>query len=109
MLAAIDWLAKRPLVDKDRIAPAMGGQAAGGRPSAADPRRRLLLRPHLMSRWRDANPFIRDYIDDLCGPEGLPVRSPILRVAQIDAPVPWFTAIATRTCRLTRRRPWPRR
>ena len=30
---------------------------------------------------------MRDYLDDLCGPEGLPVRSPILRVAQIDAPV----------------------
>ncbi|MGE5152222.1 MAG: alpha/beta hydrolase family protein, partial [Rhodospirillaceae bacterium] len=25
--------------------------------------------------------------DDLCGPEGLPVRSPIFRVAQIDVPV----------------------
>src|SRR5262249_6529188 len=35
----------------------------------------------------EANPFIRDYLDDLCGPEGLPVRSPILRVTQIDAPV----------------------
>ena len=30
---------------------------------------------------------MRDYLDDLCGPEGLPVRSPILRVAQIDVPV----------------------
>ena len=31
--------------------------------------------------------FVRDYLDDLCGPEGLPVRSPIFRVAQIDVPV----------------------
>ena len=43
--------------------------------------------PTDLARWREANPFIRDYLDDLCGPEGLPVRSPILRVAQIDAPV----------------------
>ena len=43
--------------------------------------------PTDLARWRDANPYIRDYLDDLCGPEGLPVRSPILRVAQIDAPV----------------------
>ncbi len=43
--------------------------------------------PTDLARWREANPFIRDYLDDLCGPEGLPVRSPILRVAQIDVPV----------------------
>ena len=43
--------------------------------------------PTDLTRWREANPFIRDYLDDLCGPEGLPVRSPILRVTQIDAPV----------------------
>ena len=45
------------------------------------------IAPTDLARWREANPFIRDYLDDLCGPEGLPVRSPILRVAQIDAPV----------------------
>ena len=43
--------------------------------------------PTDLVRWRAENPFVRDYLDDLCGPEGLPVRSPILRVAQIDAPV----------------------
>jgi dipeptidyl aminopeptidase/acylaminoacyl peptidase len=43
--------------------------------------------PTDLAKWRVANPFIGDYLDDLCGPEGLPVRSPILRVAQIDAPV----------------------
>jgi len=43
--------------------------------------------PTDLARWREANPFIRDYLDDLCGAEGLPVRSPILRVAQIDVPV----------------------
>ena len=46
-----------------------------------------ILAPTDLARWREGNPFVRDYLDDLCGPEGLPVRSPILRVAQIDAPV----------------------
>ena len=40
-----------------------------------------------LMRWYKAVPAMRDYLDDLCGPEGLPVRSPILRVAQIDVPV----------------------
>jgi dipeptidyl aminopeptidase/acylaminoacyl peptidase len=40
-----------------------------------------------LAAWRESNPFVRDYLDDLCGPEGLPVRSPIFRVAQIDVPV----------------------
>ncbi|MBV8393832.1 MAG: prolyl oligopeptidase family serine peptidase, partial [Alphaproteobacteria bacterium] len=43
--------------------------------------------PTDLAKWREANPYIRDYLDDLCGPEGLPVRSPLLRVAQIDVPV----------------------
>ena len=49
VLAAIDWLAKRPLVDRERIAAGRRldgrpGGAAGRRAQAADPRRRLLLR-----------------------------------------------------------------
>ena len=40
---------------------------------------------------------MRDYLDDLCGPEGLPVRSPIFRVAQIDVPVLLIHGDRTRT------------
>ena len=92
MLAAIDWLAKRPLVDKraDRLVGAsMGGQVALLAAAHKPPIRAVasFYGPTDLARWREANPFIRDYLDDLCGPEGLPVRSPILRVAQIDAPV----------------------
>jgi dienelactone hydrolase/catechol 2,3-dioxygenase-like lactoylglutathione lyase family enzyme len=91
VLAAIDWLAKRPLVDKDRIAlvgASMGGQVALLAAAHKPPIRAVasFYGPTDLVRWREANPFIRDYLDDLCGPEGLPVRSPILRVAQIDAP-----------------------
>ena len=92
VLAAIDWLAKRPLVDKERIAvvgASMGGQVALLVAAHKPPIRAVasFYGPTDLARWREANPFIRDYLDDLCGPEGLPVRSPILRVAQIDAPV----------------------
>ena len=92
ILAAIDWLAKRPLVDRDRIAlvgASMGGQVALLAAAHKPPVRAVaaFFAPTDLARWRDANPYMRDYLDDLCGPEGLPVRSPILRVAQIDAPV----------------------
>jgi len=92
VLAAIDWFAKRPLVDKDRMAvvgASMGGQVALLAAAHKPPIRAVasFYGPMDLARWREANPFIRDYLDDLCGPEGLPVRSPILRVAQIDAPV----------------------
>jgi dienelactone hydrolase len=91
-LAAIDWLAKRPLVDPARLAlvgASMGGQVALLAAAHKPPIRAVaaFFAPTDLARWREANPFIRDYLDDLCGPEGLPVRSPILRVAQIDAPV----------------------
>lgn len=92
ILAAIDWLAKRPLVDRDRIAlvgASMGGQVALLAAAHKPPVRAVaaFFAPTDLARWREANPYMRDYLDDLCGPEGLPVRSPILRVAQIDAPV----------------------
>jgi dipeptidyl aminopeptidase/acylaminoacyl peptidase len=92
VLAAIDWLAKRPLVDRDRIALAgisMGGQVALLAAAHKPPIRAVAAfhPPIDLAAWREANPFVRDYLDDLCGPEGLPVRSPIFRVAQIDVPV----------------------
>jgi dienelactone hydrolase/catechol 2,3-dioxygenase-like lactoylglutathione lyase family enzyme len=92
VLAAIDWLTRRPLVDRTRIGlvgASMGGQvallAAAHKPPIAAVA--AYFAPTDLARWREANPFIRDYLDDLCGPEGLPVRSPLLRVTQIDAPV----------------------
>jgi dipeptidyl aminopeptidase/acylaminoacyl peptidase len=67
----------------------MGGQVALLAAAHKPPIKAVasLYAPTDLARWRDANPLIRDYLDDLCGPEGLPVRSPILRVAQIDVPV----------------------
>ena len=92
VLAAIDWMAKRPLVDRRRIAlvgASMGGQvallAAAHKPNIAAVA--AYFPPTDLMRWYKAVPEMRDYLDDLCGPEGLPVRSPILRVAQIDVPV----------------------
>ncbi|HYD07060.1 MAG TPA: alpha/beta fold hydrolase [Reyranella sp.] len=92
VLAAIDWLAKRPLVDRDRIAlvgNSMGGQVALLTAAHRPPIRAVAaFQPPIdLAAWREANPFVRDYLDDLCGSEGLPVRSPIFRVAQIDVPV----------------------
>ena len=92
VLAAIDWLANRPLVDRERLAlvgASMGGQVALLAAAHRPPIKAVaaFYAPTDLTRWREANPFIRDYLDDLCGPEGLPVRSPILRVTQIDAPV----------------------
>jgi dipeptidyl aminopeptidase/acylaminoacyl peptidase len=92
VLAAIDWLAKRPLVDRERIAlvgNSMGGQVALLTAAHRPPIRAVAAfhPPIDLAAWREANPFVRDYLDDLCGPEGLPVRSPIFRVAQIDVPV----------------------
>jgi dipeptidyl aminopeptidase/acylaminoacyl peptidase len=92
VLAAIDWLAKRPLVDRDRLAlvgASMGGQVALLAAAHRPPIKAVasFFAATDLARWREANPFVRDYLDDLCGPEGLPVRSPILRVAQIDVPV----------------------
>ena len=92
VLAAIDWLAKRPMVDAKRIGlvgSSMGGQVALLAAAHKPPIGAVAsyFAPTDLARWREANPYIRDYLDDLCGPEGLPVRSPILRVAQIDAPV----------------------
>jgi dienelactone hydrolase/catechol 2,3-dioxygenase-like lactoylglutathione lyase family enzyme len=92
VLAAIDWLARRPLVDRNRIGlvgASMGGQVALLTAAHKPPIKAVAsyFAPTDLARWREANPFIRDYLDDLCGPEGLPVRSPILRVAQIDVPV----------------------
>ena len=92
ILAAIDWLANRPMVDRRRIAlvgASMGGQvallAAAHKPAIAAVA--AYFPPTDLMRWYKAVPAMRDYLDDLCGPEGLPVRSPILRVAQIDVPV----------------------
>ena len=67
----------------------MGGQVALLAAAHRPPIRAVAsyFAPTDLARWREANPFVRDYLDDLCGPEGLPVRSPILRVAQIDVPV----------------------
>ena len=92
VLAAIDWLANRPLVDSRRlglVGASMGGQVALLAAAHRPPIQAVatFFAPTDLARWRDANPFIHDYLDDLCGPEGLPVRSPILRVAQIDTPV----------------------
>jgi len=92
VLAAIDWLARRPLVDGGRIGlvgTSLGGQVALLAAAHKPPIKAVasFFAPTDLSRWREDNPFIRDYLDDLCGPEGLPVRSPILRVAQIDVPV----------------------
>jgi dienelactone hydrolase/catechol 2,3-dioxygenase-like lactoylglutathione lyase family enzyme len=92
VLAAIDWLAKRPLVDPQRlgiVGASMGGQVALLAAAHKPPVQAVaaFYAPTDLVRWRAENPFVRDYLDDLCGPEGLPVRSPILRVAQIDTPV----------------------
>ena len=92
VLAAIDWLARRPLVDPARIGlvgASMGGQVALLTAAHKPPIRAVAsyFAPTDLATWREGNPFIRDYLDDLCGPEGLPVRSPLLRVAQIDVPV----------------------
>jgi len=92
ILAAIDWLARRPLVDRERIAlvgASMGGQVALLTAAHKPPIRAVAsyYAPADLAAWYKANPFVRDYLDDLCGVEGLPVRSPILRVAQIDVPV----------------------
>jgi dipeptidyl aminopeptidase/acylaminoacyl peptidase len=92
VLAAIDWLARRPLVDRARIGlvgASMGGQIALLTAGHKPPIKAVAsyFAPTDLARWREANPYIRDYLDDLCGPEGLPVRSPLLRVAQIDVPV----------------------
>jgi len=92
VLAAIDWLAKRPLVDPQRlgiVGASMGGQVALLAAAHKPPVKAVasFYAPTDLVRWRAENPFVRDYLDDLCGPEGLPVRSPILRVAQIDTPV----------------------
>src|SRR3981189_1741 len=89
--AAIDWRARRPLVDRDRLAlvgASMGGQVALLAAAHRPPIKAVasFFAATDLARWREANPFVRDYLDDLCGPEGLPVRSPILRVAQIDVP-----------------------
>ena len=71
------------------VGASMGGQVALLAAAHRPPIRAVaaFYAPTDLARWREANPFVRDYLDDLCGPEGLPVRSPILRVAQIDAPV----------------------
>jgi dipeptidyl aminopeptidase/acylaminoacyl peptidase len=92
VLAAIDWLARRPLVDPQRlgiVGASMGGQVALLAAAHRPPVKAVasFFAPTDLAKWRAANPFVRDYLDDLCGPEGLPVRSPILRVAQIDAPI----------------------
>jgi dienelactone hydrolase/catechol 2,3-dioxygenase-like lactoylglutathione lyase family enzyme len=92
VLAAIDWLARRPLVDANRLAlvgNSMGGQVALLAAAHKPPIKAVasFFAPTDLAAWRAANPFVRDYLDDLCGPAGLPVRSPILRVTQIDAPV----------------------
>jgi len=92
VLAAIDWLAKRPLVDRERIA--LVGNSMGGQVALLTAAHKPAIKavasyfaPTDLMRWYKAVPAMRDYLDDLCGPEGLPVRSPILRVAQIDVPV----------------------
>jgi dienelactone hydrolase/catechol 2,3-dioxygenase-like lactoylglutathione lyase family enzyme len=92
VLAAVDWLGKRPSIDRERlglVGASMGGQvallAAAHKPHVKAVA--SFFAPTDLAAWRAANPFIRDYLDDLCGPEGLPVRSPILRVAQVDVPV----------------------
>jgi dienelactone hydrolase/catechol 2,3-dioxygenase-like lactoylglutathione lyase family enzyme len=92
VMAAIDWLAKRPMVDRNRIGlvgASMGGQVALLTAAHRPPIKAVAsyFAPTDLPKWRERNPYIRDYLDDLCGPEGLPVRSPILRVAQIDVPV----------------------
>ena len=71
------------------VGASMGGQVALLAAAHKPPIRAVasFFAPTDLARWREANPFVRDYLDDLCGPEGLPVRSPILRVAQIDVPV----------------------
>jgi dienelactone hydrolase/catechol 2,3-dioxygenase-like lactoylglutathione lyase family enzyme len=92
VLAAIDWLARRPSVDRTRIGlvgTSMGGQVALLTAAHKPPIRAVAayFAPTDLARWRKAVPAMRDYLDDLCGTAGLPVRSPILRVAQIDVPV----------------------
>ena len=92
VLAAIDWLARRPMVDRTRLAlvgASMGGQVALLTAAHKPPIRAVasFYAPTDLAAWYKANPFVRDYLDDLCGPAGLPVRSPVLRVAQIDVPV----------------------
>ena len=92
VLAAIDWLAKRPLVALLSglalllVAIALTALLAAAHKPPIKAVASFFAATDL-ARWREANPFVRDYLDDLCGPEGLPVRSPILRVAQIDVPV----------------------
>jgi dienelactone hydrolase/catechol 2,3-dioxygenase-like lactoylglutathione lyase family enzyme len=92
VLAAIDWLGRRPLVDRERLAlvgASMGGQVALLTAAHKPPIRAVAsyYAATDLAAWYKANPFVRDYLDDLCGLEGLPVRSPLMRVAQIDVPV----------------------
>src|SRR5436190_9168819 len=92
VLAAIDWLAHRPLVDRERIGlvgASMGGQVALLAAAHRPPIRAVAsyFAPADLAAWRDGNRCVRDYPDDVCRPEGLALRSPIFRVAQIDVPV----------------------
>jgi dienelactone hydrolase len=97
VVAAVDWFAQRAFVDASRIAltgTSLGGQvalmAAARKPrikavAAYSPATDLL-------RLRETNPYIRAYLDDLCGPDdaaqaGLLTRSPICHAAEIEVPV----------------------
>lgn len=92
VVAAVDWLARRPFVDPRRIAlsgASMGGQVALLAAAAKAPVAAVAawFPSADMARLREQNPHIGDYLDDLCGVAGLAERSPIHRAADIDVPV----------------------
>lgn len=94
---AVDWLAQRPFVDPKRIA--LLGFSLGGQVALLAAGRRARVRAVAayapasdLPALYEANPLMRDYLDDLCGPddathEGLVARSPIHHVDDIDLPV----------------------
>ena len=92
MLAAIDWLARRPLVDRERIAlvgDSMGGQVALLTAAHNPPIRAVAAfsPPIDLAALARGQPVRARLSRRSLRAEGLPVRSPIFRVAQIDAPV----------------------
>jgi dienelactone hydrolase/catechol 2,3-dioxygenase-like lactoylglutathione lyase family enzyme len=94
---AVDWLAQRPFVDPKRIA--LFGISLGGQVALLAAARRARVRAVAaycpgtdLPGLYESNPYMRAYLDDLCGPDdvthaGLLVRSPVHHADDIDVPV----------------------
>ena len=115
VLAAIDWLAKRPLVDRERMAlvgASMGGQVALLAAAHKPPIRAVASfyaphRPGALARGQSLHPrlsrrSVRARRACRCARRSCGWRRSTHRCC-------WSTATATRTCRSSRRRPWPKR